>query len=387
MRNRLPILITFIIICLIVVFLFFLKRESSHAPEKTENMHEITRNTRLAAGLKHSLYIDNKGQLWAWGDSLYQNRSSTIPVKVMGNVCISAAGANSRTSFYIDCNNNLYGWGDSQFGQMALLSNTPVTEPKLIMPHIKIIDPGYDTPFAIDTSATLWRWGKTNPSRGEGMPHEEDDVHIEEPQKIMELVQYVSSSATHTLALREDRSLWVWGMNESGALAIGSHISQDRPYKANIAALQSKPIIKLATKNLGSFAVTEDGFLYVWGYANASLPGQKYTTLEPKDLPVQVSFVDNVADIAVGDASVLVLKKDGSVWAYGIGPVTETIDENWKKPFHLMDDVVEIASGPRHALALKKDGTLWSWGENDAGQLGDGSTHNRLTPVQIRFPK
>ena len=66
--------------------------------------------------------------------------------------------------------------------------------------------------------------------------------------------------------------------------------------------------------------------------------------------------------------------------------MTKTVDGNWTKPVHLMDDVVEIATGPRHALALKKDGTVWSWGENDAGQLGDGTTCNRLTPVQVRFP-
>ena len=32
---------------------------------------------------------------------------------------------------------------------------------------------------------------------------------------------------------------------------------------------------------------------------------------------------------------------------------------------------------------MRKDGTLWSWGRNIEGQLGDGSTTNRLVPVQI----
>ena len=386
MRNRLPVLIAFIAACLVVFTLFFLKTASDRSPGKVENTREITRDTRLAAGLKHSLFIDDKGQLWTWGDSRYRNRSTPTPVKVADNACIAAAGDVSRTSFYIDCNGTLYGWGDSQVGQIGLFSDTPVTEPMQIMSDIKAITPGHDTPFAIDTSGTLWRWGKKNPSRGEEMPGEETGGHINKPQKVMDLVKRVSSSATHTLALREDRSLWGWGQNDSGALATGSHIPENRPYKANIAALDSKPVVKLATKNLASFAVTDDGNLYVWGFANATLPGHKYTTLEPKTLPVKVGFVDNVADIAVGDACVLVLKKDGSVWAYGIGPVTETTDGNWTKPVHLMDDVVEIASGPYHALALQKDGSVWSWGENDAGQLGDGTTQNRLTPVRIRFP-
>jgi hypothetical protein len=36
-----------------------------------------------------------------------------------------------------------------------------------------------------------------------------------------------------------------------------------------------------------------------------------------------------------------------------------------------------------HTLALKTDGTLWAWGENSYGQLGDGTTTTRSTPVQV----
>lgn len=44
---------------------------------------------------------------------------------------------------------------------------------------------------------------------------------------------------------------------------------------------------------------------------------------------------------------------------------------------------VMVAAGGGHSLALKKDGTLWAWGWNEYGQLGDGSTTNRNTPVQV----
>jgi alpha-tubulin suppressor-like RCC1 family protein len=38
--------------------------------------------------------------------------------------------------------------------------------------------------------------------------------------------------------------------------------------------------------------------------------------------------------------------------------------------------------GP-HTLAVKSDGSLWAWGENESGQLGDGTTIDRLTPIKI----
>lgn len=42
-----------------------------------------------------------------------------------------------------------------------------------------------------------------------------------------------------------------------------------------------------------------------------------------------------------------------------------------------------IASGSYHTIALKSDGTLWAWGYNGDGQLGDGTTIYRRSPVQI----
>jgi alpha-tubulin suppressor-like RCC1 family protein len=42
-----------------------------------------------------------------------------------------------------------------------------------------------------------------------------------------------------------------------------------------------------------------------------------------------------------------------------------------------------IAAGQYHSLARRSDGTLWAWGRNDKGQLGDGTTIDRATPVQV----
>lgn len=34
-------------------------------------------------------------------------------------------------------------------------------------------------------------------------------------------------------------------------------------------------------------------------------------------------------------------------------------------------------------MAVRNDGTLWAWGQNNWGQLGDGTTTNRLAPVKV----
>jgi alpha-tubulin suppressor-like RCC1 family protein len=37
-----------------------------------------------------------------------------------------------------------------------------------------------------------------------------------------------------------------------------------------------------------------------------------------------------------------------------------------------------------HTGYLKSDGTVWTWGNNSNGQLGDGTTTDRWTPVQVQ---
>ena len=42
-----------------------------------------------------------------------------------------------------------------------------------------------------------------------------------------------------------------------------------------------------------------------------------------------------------------------------------------------------VAAGYDHGMVIKKDGTLWTFGNNYYGELGDGTTVNRSTPVKV----
>jgi len=90
--------------------------------------------------------------------------------------------------------------------------------------------------------------------------------------------------------------------------------------------------------------------------------------------------------LAVGYHHTLAIKKDGSLWAWGhnidgqLGDGT-TIDRS--TPVKIMDNVATVSAGNAHTLAVKTDGTLWAWGSNYSGGLGDGTTTNKSKPVKI----
>ena len=47
---------------------------------------------------------------------------------------------------------------------------------------------------------------------------------------------------------------------------------------------------------------------------------------------------------------------------------------------------VQVSAGSRHSLALGSDGNAYAWGDNGDGQLGDGTDTSRTTPVKVGKP-
>ena len=43
----------------------------------------------------------------------------------------------------------------------------------------------------------------------------------------------------------------------------------------------------------------------------------------------------------------------------------------------------QIAVGGNHTVVLETDGSVWTWGYNNYGQIGDGTTNERLTAVKV----
>ena len=86
--------------------------------------------------------------------------------------------------------------------------------------------------------------------------------------------------------------------------------------------------------------------------------------------------------IASGGWHTLVLREDGTVWAFGENRYYQLGYDSGEDIGGLsaesgvlhqvtgIDNVAAIAAGGLHSLALKTDGTVWSWGSNEYYELG-----------------
>ncbi len=91
------------------------------------------------------------------------------------------------------------------------------------------------------------------------------------------------------------------------------------------------------------------------------------------------SFALLVAIIPISSrADSLMAMGANSYGQLGDGTTTERIT-----PIQVATDISQVAAGPVHSLFVKTDGTLWAMGYNESGQLGDGTSTDRITPVQV----
>lgn len=99
-----------------------------------------------------------------------------------------------------------------------------------------------------------------------------------------------------------------------------------------------------------------------------------------------ITLVALQAVVAGKGPHTLILKSDGTLWATGYnayGQLGDGTTTSRSSPVQVMTGVQAVSAGDVHTMILKTDGTLWATGWNLYGQLADGTTTDRLSPVQV----
>ncbi|MFE2854895.1 RCC1 domain-containing protein [Streptomyces lavendulae] len=193
----------------------------------------------------------------------------------------------------------------------------------------------------------------------------------------------------HGLALLTDRTVQSWGANGSGQLGDGTVFSHNAPGQV----VNLSDATDIAAGGTHSLALLADRTVVAWGHNNYGQLGNGTNT--DSSVPVRVEGLNKVIAIAGGLNHSLALREDGTVWAWGYninGQLGDGSSASRNVPAQVsgLTGVSLIAAGANHNLALVgpagNGGVVMAWGYNATGQLGDNSTVNRFTPVKTQDP-
>jgi alpha-tubulin suppressor-like RCC1 family protein len=199
-------------------------------------------------------------------------------------------------------------------------------------------------------------------------------------------VATVAAGGGSTCALTSAGGVKCWGRNDSGQLGDGTTTERHTP--VDVSGLTSG-VVAVAAGGSHTCALTASSRIECWGFNSQGQLGDG--TITERHTPVHVSgLTSGVIAVAAGDSHTCALTSAGGAKCWGgngsgelgdnkacTGPCTTPVNVS-----RLTSGVVAVTAGG-HSCALTSAGGAKCWGDNTFGQLGDGTTKERHTPMDV----
>ena len=367
----------------------------------------------VSLGSSHSAAITKDGSLYMWGYNYYgqlgdgTTTDRYTPVKIMDNVASVSLGGNHSAAITKD--SNLYMWGGNGSGQLGDGTTDNKTRPHRVASNVQSVKLGYIYTTVISKDGGLYTWGYNYYGQlGNGTT-----TNSSNPIKIMNDAIDCAGGDDHTIVLKKDGTVYTWGYNDCGQLGDSTTTNRTSPVaiqiydhtnvltssgikygiipdNGNYSFESTGEVIQMAAGGTHTAAVTKDGDLYMWGRNYYGQLGV-YSNADSK-IPIKVNNSSStlpeksVKYIALGYYHSAAITKDGSLYMWGYnrsGQLGDGTTTDRYTPVKIMDNVASVSLGGSHSAAVTKDGSLYMWGDNGNGRLGDGTTTDRYTPVKI----
>jgi len=184
---------------------------------------------QVACGQWHMAAIKTDGTLWTWGrqfsggplgDNTQVSRSSPVQTVTGGTNWAQVACGRLHTAA-LKTDGTLWGFGANNRGALGTNSLDTFSSPVQTITagtNWAQVACGFFNTLAIKTDGTLWLWGQNS----EGQLGDDTLVHRSSPVQTIaggtNWKQVATGCARHTVAIKTNGSLWVWGLNSSGQL-------------------------------------------------------------------------------------------------------------------------------------------------------------------------
>jgi signal peptidase I len=347
--------------------------------------------------------------LAAFSDTIV-NSTNGLAAGTWAGIADIAAGEEHSCAVLVD--GTAWCWGENGRGQLGDGTTTDrSTATQVVGPggtghlaDVAGITAGREHTCAALDDGTAWCWGENG--RGQlGTGNTTDSRYPVQVDGIggsgtLAGVDEIEADREHTCALLSAGTMACWG--ENGRRQLGDGTTTDRRSPVQVVGSGGAGTLgSVAGFGLGeqhTCAVLDDGSAWCWGEGSQHRLGNGSTT--DRGTPTQVKGTGGsgnlagVAQIDGGNEHTCAVLTDGSVRCWGRNNQGELgIGSHAGQAYPVQADgrggsgtlagVDAVYGGRDHTCALHGDGSVSCWGRNDSGQVGDGTTTERTSPVQV----
>jgi alpha-tubulin suppressor-like RCC1 family protein len=360
----------------------------------------------LSVGDTHSCALTVAGAAYCWGNNTNGQLgngttiASGVPVKVAApaSTAFTQIAAGGSGTCAVTTRQLVYCWGQPAGATSSSISPAPA----LVSNALRAVQISHNSinDCAIDAAGAALCWGNNVGGQlGTG-----DTVSTVVPKAVVGGLPFksITVSLFATCALQSSGAAYCWGSNNLRSLGVAGVPPLVLSPAPVAGGLSFTSLTAGATLTCGTVAT---GTAYCWGSIFFGSGGAGSITSPPQLVPTPVASTVAFKSVAPGTGNDILdntcgLATDGTAYCWGsnssgqIGTSNELSDScefstrtfgctAVPVPVTTSEKFARIGVGAEQVCGLTISHQLLCWGRNESGQLGDGTTANRSTPVKV----
>ena len=286
-----------------------------------------------------------------------------------------------------------YGWGSNGQGRLGDNSTTSRSSPVTVVGGLTnwkqlsaSPDPSLSHSLGVTTTGLAYAWGDNYNGQLGSSPAGYNSSRLSPVIVVGGIINWtqVSAGRRFSLGVTSSGIAYGWGTGSNGVLGDGTTVAKSSPVSVVGGITTWSQLAAGYTHSLGR---TSSGVLYAWGYSSSGALGTNNTSARSSPVTV-VGGITTWASISTVQHS-LATTSGGVAYAWGLntnGRLGDNTTSNRSSPVTVVGGITnwsQLAAGSRTSLGITAAGVAYGWGYNAQGQIGDGTTTQRSSPVTI----